>query len=95
MATADGFVSQEIGGFVAGSYTLSFYLGSRYSSGQYDGNQTVEALMDGNLIGTWALSSYTPFTLETAPFTVDTDGSHTLEFMGINSMAITPLSCLP
>jgi hypothetical protein len=80
----NGFVSQEIGGFLAGSYTLSFYLGSRYSSGQYDGNQTVEALIDGNVFGTWALSSYTPFTLETAPFTVATDGTHTLEFMGIN-----------
>ena len=69
---------------MAGSYTLSFYLGSRYSSGQYDGNQTVEALIDGDVIGTWALTSYTPFTLETAPFTVSADGSHTLEFRGMN-----------
>ena len=75
--------SQEIDGFLAGTYTLSFYLGSRYSTGD-DGNQTVEALTDGNVFGTWALSSYTPFTLETAPFTIDTDGTHTLEFMGIN-----------
>ena len=77
-------MSQAVGGFLAGSYTLSFYLGSRYSSGQYDGNQTVEALIDGNVIGTWALTSYTPFTLETAPFTVSTGGTHTLEFRGIN-----------
>jgi hypothetical protein len=80
----NSFVSQEIGGFLAGSYTLSFYLGSRYASGQYDGNQTVEALIDGNVFGTWALTSFTPFTLETVPFTVSTDGIHTLEFMGIN-----------
>ena len=78
------FVWQAVGGFTAGGYTLSFYLGSRYTSGQYDGNQTVEALIDGNVIGTWALSSFTPFTLETAPFTVGADGSHTLEFRGIN-----------
>ena len=78
-------VSQEIDGFLAGSYTLSFYLGSRYAGGGgYDGNQTVEALIDGNMIGSWALTSFTPFTLETAPFTVDTDGSHSLEFMGMN-----------
>ncbi len=78
-------VSQPVGGFLAGSYTLSFYLGSRYSSGQYDGNQTVAALIDGNVIGTWALTSYTPFTLETVTFTVGTGGGHTLEFRGMNS----------
>lgn len=76
------FVWQAVGGFTAGSYTLSFYLGSRYTDGPFDGNQTVVALIDGNMIGTWALSSYTPFTLETATFTVTTNGSHTLEFMG-------------
>jgi len=74
---------QEVGGFTTGSYTLSFYLGSRYASGQFDGNQTVQALIDGNVIGTWALTSYTPFTLQTVTFTVSTDGSHRLEFRGI------------
>jgi hypothetical protein len=77
-------VSQDINGFTAGSYILSFYLGSRYSSGRFDGNQTVEALIDGQVIGTWALSSFTPFTLQTANFTVNSSGSHTLEFRGIN-----------
>lgn len=78
-------VSQAIAGFMPGSYTLSFYLGSRFRNDQYDGNQTVEALMDGNAIGTWALQSFTPFTLETASFKIDTAGTHTLEFEGINS----------
>ena len=78
------FVWQTVGGFTAGSYILSFYLGSRYDSGQYDGNQTVVALIDGNVIGTWALTSFTPFTLETVPFTVSTGGTHMLEFMGMN-----------
>ena len=79
------FVWQTIPGFTAGSYTLSFYLGSRYiDCCGYDGNQTVQALIDGNVIDTWALSSFTPFTLQTVTFTVSTDGSHTLKFRGIN-----------
>lgn len=77
------FVWQAVSGFTAGNYTLSFYLGSRYST-LYDGNQTVQALIDNQVIGTWALSSYAPFTLETVPFTVTTAGTHALEFRGIN-----------
>jgi len=77
------FAQQSIDGFNPGNYTLSFYLGSRYSN-LYDGNQTVQALIDGNVIGTWALTSYTPFTLETASFNVTTGGTHILEFRGIN-----------
>jgi hypothetical protein len=94
-------VSQTIGGFaVNGTYSLDFYLGSRYASGAYDGNQTVEALLDGNVIGTWALSSSTPFTLESVDFTVSSGGNHTLEFIGTNSgdhtaflsdVAVTPV----
>ncbi len=76
-------VSQSIAGFTAGSYTLGFYLGSRYLSGQYDGNQTVEAWIDGKVIGTWVLASFTPFTWQTASFPVTTRGSHTLAFTGI------------
>jgi len=64
-----GTVWQTIPGFTAGNYTLGFYLGSRYYSGPWDGNQTVEALIDGNVIGTWALVSFTPFTWQTVPFT--------------------------
>jgi hypothetical protein len=41
-------VWQTLVGFIPGvQYTLSFYLGSRYTSGSYDGNQTVEAIIDG------------------------------------------------
>lgn len=79
------FVWQEVGGFSARTYTLSFYLGSRFiDCCGYDGNQTVVALIDGHPIGTWALSSYTPFTQETATFTVSGAGSHTVQFMGTN-----------
>ena len=75
---------QDVGGFTAGNYVLSFYLGSRYYSGPFDGNQTVKALIDGNVIGTWTLTSFTPFALENAAFTVSTGGSHRLEFDGMN-----------
>jgi hypothetical protein len=63
---ANTVVAQVITGFVPGeSYTLNFYLGSRYSTGAFDGNQTVELLIDGLVVTTWPLSSYTPFTLQT------------------------------
>jgi hypothetical protein len=79
-------VSQVISGFSAGtSYTLNLYLGSRYASGIEDGNQTVEALLNGTVIGTWALTSFTPFTFETAAFTAGTNGSETLEFKGLTA----------
>lgn len=78
-------VSQDIDGFVPGDYTLSFYLGARYRGDQYDGNQTVEALIDGNVIGTWYLTSFTPFTQRFTTFSVSTAGVHTLEFEGINN----------
>lgn len=76
------FVWQGVS-FAAGTYALSFYLGSRYTSGGFDGDQTVAALIDGQVVGTWALSSYTPFTLETAVFTASNNGTHTVEFMGM------------
>ncbi len=75
-------VSQDISGFSPGSYTLSFYLGSRYSGNGFDGNQTVEALIDGSVIGTWALASFTPFTLESASFTVGGGGDHNFGLHG-------------
>jgi len=76
-------VSQDIPGFSAGTnYVLSFYVGSRYFNDGFDGNQTVEALIDDTLIGTWPLVSFTPFELENVPFTVSTDGVHRLTFMG-------------
>jgi len=74
------FVWQEVTGFTAGSYTLSFYLGGR--CGWLP--QTVAALIDGNVIGTWNAPLGMPFTLETATFTVSAGGTHTLEFMGTN-----------
>jgi len=45
----------------------------------------VAAIVDGQVIGTWALSSYTPFALQTASFQVGTGGSHVLKFVGTAS----------
>ena len=79
----DTLVVQPITGFVpGGSYTLSFYLGSRYASGSFNGNQTVEFLLDGKALASWPLASFTPFTLETVPFRVRTGGTHLIEFEG-------------
>ena len=72
------FVWQAVRGFTPGSYTLSFYLGGRCILSA----QSVEAMVDGNVIGTWTVPVGMPFTLETASFTVSTDGIHVLEFMG-------------
>jgi hypothetical protein len=81
-----GPISQTIAGFVpGGKYTLSFYLGSRYANGCCDGNQSVQATIDNQVIGTWNLTSFTPFTLETVSFTVAEGGSHTLAFAGLAS----------
>ena len=74
------FVAQAVGGFTAGNYTLSFYLGGRCAWGP----QRIAAMIDGNVIGTWDAPPGMPFTLETATFTVSTDGTHVLKFVGIN-----------
>jgi uncharacterized repeat protein (TIGR03803 family) len=77
---------QTIGGFSAGgTYTLSFYLGSRYYNGGFDGNQTIQALIGDKVVGTWTLTSFTPFTLQRASFTVSTGGDQTLKFVGLAS----------
>ena len=79
------FVLQSIGGFSASqAYVLSFYLGSRFESDPADGDQTVQASIDNQVLGTWVLPSFTPFTRETAIFTVPTDGVHTLQFEGLH-----------
>lgn len=83
---SNGALSQTIAGFAAGQvYELGFYLGSRYFENIIsDGNQTIEALIDGNVIGTWAVVSFTPFTLENTTFSVSTTGNHALEFIGLD-----------
>ncbi len=79
---AGAYVKQAIPGFAAGSYVLTFYLGSRYTSPPFDGNQTVQVSIDGQVIGTWSLQTATPFTQQIATFTTNTSGTHTLQFLG-------------
>jgi hypothetical protein len=79
---AGSSVSQSITG-PAGEWTLSFYLGSRYNN-TTDGNQTVDVNVDGLVVGTFALSTGTPFTLEALSFAA-TSGPHELEFLGTAS----------
>ena len=62
-----------------------FYLGSRYYNGGFNGNQTIQALIGDKVIGTWTLTSFTPFTLQRASFTVSTGGDQTLKFVGLAS----------
>jgi hypothetical protein len=77
-------IAQITTGFVpGGQYTLSFYLGSRQGEGCCDGNQTVQVTLDNQVLGTWPLVSFTPFTLQTAAFTVASGGPHVLKFAGI------------
>jgi hypothetical protein len=77
------FLWQAVAGFNPGSYTLSFYLGSRCPSGWWDGEQIVTAQIDGVVIGTWNLTNSAPFTLQTANFSVSTGGTHTVAFVGM------------
>ena len=80
-------VGQTMTGFVPGGlYTLNIYLGTRPTSAPNEnGNQTVVATIDGRVIGTWKLVSFTPFTLQTAAFTVTSGGSHILTIAGLSS----------
>jgi hypothetical protein len=81
---ANTLVEQTITGFIPGGiYTLNFYLGSRYAPDY--GDQTVNAIVDTQVIGVWPLASSMPFTLQTVPFTVTSGGSHTLKFVGTTS----------
>ena len=82
LQSVGSFALQAVGGFMPGRYTLSFYLGGR--TVQYYGPQRVQATIDGSVIGTWDVPVGMPFTLETASFAVSTDGTHVLEFMGLN-----------
>jgi hypothetical protein len=80
LQNAGSFAWQAIGGFTPGRYTLSFYLGGRcgYSP------QRVAAMIDGYVVGTWDVPVGMPFTLETTTFTVNSGGTHAVEFMGLN-----------
>jgi hypothetical protein len=75
-------VSQSLTGS-SGVWTVNFYLGSRFNP-TTDGNQTVDVMIDGSLVSSYALLTGTPFTLETVSF-AETGGAHVLQFLGTAS----------
>uniref|UniRef100_Q025C5 Ice-binding protein C-terminal domain-containing protein n=1 Tax=Solibacter usitatus (strain Ellin6076) TaxID=234267 RepID=Q025C5_SOLUE len=81
-----GTVSQSIGGFDSSFlYTLNVWVGTRSSSGCCTGDAGVSFFVDGVQIGTTGiLTSFTPFTLYTIPFTVATSGAHTLALTNVS-----------
>ena len=76
-----GSITQSVSGWAAGSYAISFDAALR---GNYGGVQNFEVLVDGNLVGSFepTTTSYQSYT--TGPFTVAA-GSHTIEFLGVNT----------
>jgi hypothetical protein len=77
-------VSQTITSGAASPWTINFYLGSRNASGTIDGSQTVNVLLDSNVIGTYTLGNGTPFTLESITTSTSlSEGTHTLTFQGV------------
>lgn len=79
---AGSSISQSIY-FVAGDYTVSFMAAQR-GNYQPDGSQTVEVLVDGNVVGTFTPAG-TSYVLETTGSFTVTTGAHTLTFEGINT----------
>jgi len=80
-------VSQSIGGFDSSFlYTLNIWVGTRFAGGSYTGDAGVSFFIDGVQIGTTGiLTSFTPFTLYTIPFTVATSGAHTLSLTNVSN----------
>ena len=76
-----GSITQSVSGWAAGSYTISFDAAQR---GNYGGVQDFEVLVDGSVVGSFTptTTSYRSYT--TGPFTVAA-GSHTIEFLGVNT----------
>ena len=76
-----GSMSQSVAGWAAGTYTISFQAAQR---GNYGGDNNFEVLVDGAVVGSFTPSSTSYATYTTASFAVSA-GSHTVEFLGINS----------
>jgi hypothetical protein len=77
-----GALSQEFNAATAGQATISWLTGSRPDFGAFNGNQTYEVLLNGNVIYTGSTSSGQNFTLMDATAAL-LAGSNTLEFLGL------------
>jgi RHS repeat-associated protein len=78
-----GAMSQTVNGWVAGSYVLSFYAAQRDESGTVQA-QNFEVLIDGAVVGTITPTSAS-YAVYTTPAFAVTAGSHTIEFLGLDS----------
>ncbi len=100
-----GSITQSVGGWSAGSYTISFYAAQRGNNGTSVEN--FEVLVDGNVVGTFTPTGTSYQTYTTSRFTVSA-GAHTIEFLGLDtaggdnsvliddvSVAIAPLPLTP
>jgi hypothetical protein len=74
-------ITQSVAGWAAGSYTISFDAAAR---GNWGGLNNFEVLIDGTVVGTFepTTTSYQIYT--TNAFTV-ASGTHTIEFLGLNT----------
>ena len=82
----NGTITQTVSGFVAGSYTVSFFSARRGNNGgNYGGNEDFQVLIDGVIVGTIAPTSTSYQTYTTGTFTVSA-GSHVIKFVGLDSV---------
>ena len=77
-----GAFSQEFTATTAGQAAISWLTGSRPDFGAFNGNQTYEVLLNGNVIYIGSTSSGQNFTLTDATAAL-LAGSNTLEFLGL------------
>jgi hypothetical protein len=77
-----GSFSQQVAGWNAGTYTISFDAAQR--ANWQASRQDFEVLVDGNVVGTFIPSGINYATYTTQPFTVSA-GTHTITFQGLDS----------
>ncbi len=77
-----GSISQAVANWAAGSYHLKFQAAQRGNFGA--SNQTIQVLVDGNVVATYNPRSTTYEYYTTAGFAVGS-GSHTISFVGMAS----------
>ena len=77
-----GSITQSVANWWAGTYQLSFYAAQRGDNNA--ASQNFQVLIDGAVVGSFTPGSSTYQAFTTNPFTV-TAGSHTIQFLGIDS----------
>lgn len=77
-----GSFSQSVSGWAAGTYLISFFAAQAGINNA--SQQDFQVLVDGTVYGHFTPSSSSYALYTTSPFTV-TSGSHTIEFLGLNT----------